>query len=99
MNVKEHAQAFAVSSASPQLTRKAFAVSSASRAALAFTTMALIFVGAAVVAFSASDSTSNARGFLDEITHAKDSNSSICDNTVVQHSGYFKLTTGKLPKN
>ena len=48
---------------------------------------------------SASDSTSNARGFLDEITHAKDSNSSICDNTVVQHSGYFKLTTGKLPKN
>ena len=60
--------------------------------------MALIFVGAAVVAFSASDSTSNARGFLDEITHAKDSNSSICDNTVVQHSGYFKLTTGKLPK-
>ena len=61
--------------------------------------MALIFVGAAVVAFSASDSTSNARGFLDEITHAKDSNSSICDNTVVQHSGYFKLTTGKLPKN
>ena len=61
--------------------------------------MALIYVGAAVVAFSASDSTSNARGFLDEITHAKDSNSSICDNTVVQHSGYFKLTTGKLPKN
>ena len=60
--------------------------------------MALIYVGAAVVAFSASDSTSNARGFLDEITHAKDSNSSICDNTV-QHSGYFKLTTGKLPKN
>ena len=37
--------------------------------------MALIYVGAAVVAFSASDSTSNARGFLDEITHAKDSNS------------------------
>ena len=90
VNVKEHAHADEHAS-----VRRVVGLS----AALAFTTMALIFVGAAVVAFSASDSTSNARGFLDEITHAKDSNSSICDNTVVQHSGYFKLTTGKLPKN